>query len=1212
MKCKSNRPPGHADKCCKPFAAAPRRGFALVITLSLMILLTIIAVGLLSLSSISLRSASHGEAVTVARTNARLAIMMAIGELQKHAGPDQRISARAEILDTTPSSPQADGVNQPYWTGVWKTGDKPTEDQRSASIGSDAVQSAEWLVSNPDPTTKLDPKAYSGTTTGSNRNAVRLATNLGADKADLVVPLIKTSGTSPSSGLGSAYAYWVSDEGLKTKVNIKDPTVGVNPSGSEYVKNLSHFATSQASAAHTFLPSPLSDDLRGEDRISKVISVDTLTLAPQSGTRLDLRPYLPDITTHSWGVLADVRKGGLKNDLTAAFEDDGTSNAGQYIALLRNSGAGMDGECVYRSYSTWKFGAVPQVSANAFNGDATMDGLRWRSLYFFYNLYKNTMTLNRTRKGNQQPPSGIQSSNTGFSGGPHTIPQRVHGYNHDGIMTSGSYMMDPIVPVTLQMRMDVALESFVDPATGKYRLRLKYYPMMVLWNPYSVRLSSNLDPIQNFYTNMFRRWDITITAGGTGVPPFNTSFNLFQPTGNGVYLPTLKTKGAESATFEPGEIKIFAIADGDVFKSTLGGSDSTNVCVFNDLRNVGELADWCQYHDLPWPGTDNPADEINVIVSNRSLDANATYNNGGPLTAWPDGVLYNARISTYSPPTVSAPNSWPTPRPAISTMAGNPFLLVGFNYRAKGIRQTSDSNYFNSQFNPPMFMGNSSSLSNINTVGYWRELYARNFTPYTSVSEVQNFAGRTSWGSASVGADPVSSGNSQLVLIDVPIQPMFSLGQFAHLSPFYYAGSGGFQAQFLSSFFVGGSLASPNVSMNTTVNSTSGVSSTIFMDHSYLANLNLFDAYFFSTVPASNQRSEDAAKHLMSSSELNTAIAEDRPLPNNRMRFYRKNGARPLPADLRNVKKAAANLLVDGAFNINSTSVNAWRSLLSSLSGNEIKLWNPSSRSANVLSNLENPIPRFWSTTNNGRVNQPFEGMRSLTDAQVNELAEQIVRQVKQRGPFLHTGDFLNRRLASSPTNTSQIHSMGALQAAIENTTINSSIRAAGTASSLNSTLNGDPFGANIYGSPATGGQGSAPWTTVLTSSNTSLPDNTAVGIPGYLMQQDLVQAFAPVMTARSDTFVIRTYGEARNAQGVVQARAWCEAVVQRLPDYIDQTDPALNANNTYGNRLGDATPPYLRRTNATDPRPLVNANNEAFGRKFAVTSFRWLDEKEI
>jgi type II secretory pathway pseudopilin PulG len=1184
-----------------------QKGFALVVTLSLMILLTILAVGLLSLSSASLRSSSQTEAMSIARANARLALMMAIGELQKHAGPDQRITARAEILDTTPSTPQADGVNQPYWTGVWKTGDKPTEDQRSESIGSNATETAEWLVSTSNPNKKLDPKAYSGSTAGPNRNAVIMGNNQGANQNTIIVPLVKAGDSSTGKGLSSAYAYWVSDEGLKTKVNIKDPTLGASPSGNEYTKNLSHFTSPQSNAAHKILPSPLNKDLRGDDNLTKVISLETVQLLPKSPQKIDLREVLPDVTACSWGVLANVRKGGLKCDLTAAFEDDGDSNAGQYAALKKISGSGMDGECLYRSSSKWNYGATPEITAAPFNGSAAMDGLRWRSLYHYYNLYKNRMPINRTKGGNQLPPSGIQSSNTGFTSGAHTIPQRVHGYNDDGL-SGGAYMADPIVPVTLLARVDVAMESFVDPSTGKYRLRLRYYPMMVLWNPYSVRLASSINPVQSFYTNMFRRWNIKITAGGTGVPPFNTDYNLFQ---GGGYLPTLITKATDTAIFQPGEIKIFALADKDIRRTTLGDPASSNVCVFNELSSTGELADWSQYYDLPWPGTSNPADTIDVTVSNKSLDANATYNNGGPLTAWPDGATYNARISTYSPPSVGAKNSWPNPKPAISTMAGNPFLVVGFNYRSKGIKQSADTNYFNSQFNPPMFMGNSSSLSNINTVGYWREIYARNFKPYTAVSEVQNFNGRTSWGLNSVGVDPVSTANSQLVLIDVPLQPMFSLGQFAHLSPFYYASSGAYQAQYFSSFFIGGSLASPNVSMNTNVNSSGG---TVYMDHSYLANLNLFDGYFFSTVPASGQRTEDSDKYVMRSEDLKDAIAGDKPLPNNRMRFYRKGGNAPKPENLRDVNKAAANLLLDGAFNINSTSVNAWRSLLGSLSGNDIKLWNPSANSSDVLKNLENPIPRFWSTTNKGSVNQPFEGMRDLTDSQVTKLAEQIVRQIKERGPFLHMGDFLNRRLASSETNKSRISTMGALQAAIEESKINHAISSAGSISSLNSMLNGDPFGANVYGNPMTArtGPGAGSWTTELTSANTSIPANTATGIPGYLMQQDLVQAFAPVMTARSDTFLIRGYGEAKNAQGVVQARAWCEATIQRMPEYLDQSDPALSGSNTYGKNLGDATPPYDRRTGSSNPAAIVNKTNETFGRKHAITSFRWLNEKEI
>ena len=76
------------------------RGFALVVTLSFMILLTVLAVGLFSISMISLRSTSPGEAEVRPVANARLAILLAIGELQKEVGDDRRITADASILKT--------------------------------------------------------------------------------------------------------------------------------------------------------------------------------------------------------------------------------------------------------------------------------------------------------------------------------------------------------------------------------------------------------------------------------------------------------------------------------------------------------------------------------------------------------------------------------------------------------------------------------------------------------------------------------------------------------------------------------------------------------------------------------------------------------------------------------------------------------------------------------------------------------------------------------------------------------------------------------------------------------------------------------------------------------------------------------------------------------------------------------------------------------
>ena len=71
---------------------------------------------------------------------------------------------------------------------------------------------------------------------------------------------------------------------------------------------------------------------------------------------------------------------------------------------------------------------------------------------------------------------------------------------------------------------------------------------------------------------------------------------------------------------------------------------------------------------------------------------------------------------------------------------------------------------------------------------------------------------------------------------------------------------------------------------------------------------------------------------------------------------------------------------------------------------------------------------------------------------------------------------------------------------------------------------------------------------------------------------------------------MIRGYGEARSADAqTVTARAWCEAVVQRVPEYVDALDAAHVA-----------------------PTALRSALNRAFGRRFVIKSFRWLPRAEI
>jgi hypothetical protein len=100
---------------------AGERGFALVTTLTLMVLLTVLAVGMLSLSAVSLRSSSQHDAMTGARANARLALMIAIGELQKEMGPDMRVSAEAAMFDQNPATEAIEGVEQAHWLASYES-----------------------------------------------------------------------------------------------------------------------------------------------------------------------------------------------------------------------------------------------------------------------------------------------------------------------------------------------------------------------------------------------------------------------------------------------------------------------------------------------------------------------------------------------------------------------------------------------------------------------------------------------------------------------------------------------------------------------------------------------------------------------------------------------------------------------------------------------------------------------------------------------------------------------------------------------------------------------------------------------------------------------------------------------------------------------------------------------------------------------------------
>ena len=82
------------------------KGFALVMALSLMSLVFLLVVSLVSLVGTDLNLTELRKQKVLAQANAKMGMMIAIGEIQKHLGPDTRVSATADLLDERVESSQ--------------------------------------------------------------------------------------------------------------------------------------------------------------------------------------------------------------------------------------------------------------------------------------------------------------------------------------------------------------------------------------------------------------------------------------------------------------------------------------------------------------------------------------------------------------------------------------------------------------------------------------------------------------------------------------------------------------------------------------------------------------------------------------------------------------------------------------------------------------------------------------------------------------------------------------------------------------------------------------------------------------------------------------------------------------------------------------------------------------------------------------------------
>ena len=568
------------------------------------------------------------------------------------------------------------------------------------------------------------------------------------------------------------------------------------------------------------------------------------------------------------------------------------------------------------------------------------------------------------------------------------------------------------------------------------------------------------------------------------------------------------------------------------------------------------------------------------------------------------------------------------------------------------------------------------------------------------------------WGAS---VDPATDQRSDTVIFPIPRRPLLSLAQL---------GSAGFaQVNTDADFTVGSSFANPGIADLTKITEWPGPKdevgddkavpevgyvakhegtriirnyANVRTDHAFAANLALWDSYYFSGLnlqansyslpgdkrafPAGPDLPVDAnlgpdqrdalkkASGNLSSfdptsfADIKTALESGyNPLANKRMSFLPDgkpavaDGKFPEVTEFPHPTYLARNALYEGGFNVNSTSRQAWKAVLAGLKGQTLP--DGSSTGGTVLTKFARSFKPA-----SGAVG-PWNNYRELTDAEIDDLAAQVVKEVRDRGPFMSLGDFINRRLLSAD------HGLkGALQAAIDASKINDAAivdAASGGPNALaggvfshppasdwndynrrNDTTNfkdTDGVWSFIKNGPAYAR--SSPRFPRLASmsrngkyvtSPYAVNDATAaLGAPQVVTQMDVLNSVGPNLAPRSDTFTVRAYGEALDAAGNTIGRAWVEVVVQRTPYYIAPTtkgyydDPnrrklSYRVNSTTGNEY-DFIPVVDLYESANATGGLSNLTpgatpadkegwvlNRHFGRRFKTTSIRWLNANEI
>ena len=1103
-------------------------GFALVIALSLMAFVLMLLLSITTLVRVESQSASIALAREKARQNARFGAMVALGELQKAAGPDQRVTAQADL-----SGGAAPG--QKLWTGVWDSANG---------------QNIEWLVSgdNPEPAdAAADPALLvdlPGEGDGDNAQDVR------APKVDF--------GGSSADG---RYAYWVGDEGVKASLRALREE-NRDGDGAPATQNLAlgmqgfEFPLGSGSEESAWeLPFGGADHRDPESAvfalIGRILGLNEAAFLPDVPPDIESRLF-HDMTPASFGVLAGTHPDfpGLKHDLSLQPDTSGLGG----MAL----GEG------YEAYADYAASMLdPKVLEERVVGIETADDLRR-----VYKLRGPTPSVEDLIGGNVYPQESPRKGTPVFGIYPVLTQFHLNLWPHVSANIGSASDRDLLMLVAPLARFWNPYTSALDMRDAKLRLEISGFPEMDL-------------EFRDFATGQVT--DTSFDPGQVYSDPLVFEYELDNNNraarGNRPDLYFLTPDTAyDELVWGPGRVMPFSKHSFDESRDVWRHSANHTLWSFNESgkfegaeRRIEKMPG-----KAPPMTNDVPVPPIRVSYNKKAQPRQIQKDIFDYLQIVFDVPSFQLTVDVFvvdedenktrvQSLAVNFPRADPFPRkvrevlPTGSQVGAN-YGIPGGRFYVAGPSETAISYSFRlreaapgvAEFDPSsQWLENDPRWASANSPAsatgltssdqyaptYDRmDIYAPNFDAMFSwrlndvngredriySSLINRMYGRVKSSAVLSNNFPYFANTARDVyLFELPRRPQLSLGALQHLQVYGYP-----------PYAIGNSWGrDPEVA------SPSELS----------GDMNLiFDRYFLSGIAPGR-------------SEPGFGEGRDRPLPHPNT-VFRNPAPEIFPEDggaardqllLDAGADSGAFLMTDGAFNINSTSATAWEAVLGSQRLTDFRrieadsnLWDSDyADGVQAVETTSAYFTRFPQTLQeidpdvlpegDVRTQRIEDYKRSLTEVAADsgngvtfdvrplrDLAREVVERIKNRDrPFLTLSEFLG------PLDPAQPEDGSLLEQAIAAAGIN------------------DPA---------------------------AHPRS-----PGFLTQADLLNFLAPILQPRSDTFRIRAYGASGGGPGTAanENEAWCEMVVQRVVEPVEplpvDAGAALAALRDGGGRFG-------------------------------------------